>query len=192
MARGPRRSKTMKMSAAMKKALNSQVGTEAYASNNYLSMATWCEIKGYEGSAKLLYAQADEERMHMLKIVKHLNNIGVGAAIADIAAPPASYKGLEDVFKAALKSEQSVTALFNKMASLAQKDGDHATSVFLQWFVNEQVEEECLFETILQKFDVLGRDKIGIYEVDKFVGAIQLPPADAGGAAADATAATAA
>lgn len=178
----------MKMSAAMKKALNSQVGTEAYASNSYLSMATWCEIKGYEGSAKLFYAQADEERMHMLKIVKHLNSIGVGANLPPVSAPPASFKGLEDVFKAALKNEQSVTALFNKMASLAQKDGDHATGVFLQWFVNEQVEEECLFETILQKFDVLGRDKIGVYEVDKFVGAIQLPPADAG-AAPDAPAA---
>ena len=182
----------MKMSAAMKKALNSQVGTEAYASNNYLSMATWCELKGYEGSAKLLYAQADEERMHMLKIVRHLNNIGVGATVPLVSAPPASFKGLEDVFKAALKSEQSVTALFNKMASLAQKDGDHATSVFLQWFVNEQVEEECLFETILQKFDVLGRDKIGIYEVDKFVGAIQLPAADAGAAVAAAADAPAA
>lgn len=174
----------MKISAAMKKALNAQIGIEAYAANHYLSMATWCEIEGYEGSAKLFYAQADEERMHMLKIVRHLSSIGVRAAIPSISAPPASFKGLEEVFKAALKSEQAVTALFNKMASLAQKDGDHATAVFLQWFVSEQVEEEGLFETILQKFEVLGREKIGIYEVDKFVGTIQLPPADAGPAAA--------
>lgn len=180
MARGPAAPKTMKISAAMKKALNAQIGIEAYASNHYLSMATWCEIEGYEGSAKLLYAQADEERMHMLKIVRHLCNIGVRAVIPSVSAPPASFKGLEEVFKAALKSEQTVTDLFNKMAGLAQKDGDYATAVFLQWFVNEQVEEEGLFETILQKFEVLGREKIGIYEVDKFVGTIQLPAVDAG------------
>ena len=176
---------TMKMSAAMKKALNAQIAMETYASSYYLSMASWCETTGYDGSAKLLYAQADEERAHMLKIVRYLNDVGVGASIPSISAPPASFKGLEKVFAAALANEQSVTKSFGNMASLAQKDGDHSTFAFLQWFISEQVEEEKLFETILQKFDLLGRDKIGIYEVDRFVGTIQLPPpgaADAAGA----------
>ncbi|MDX1533138.1 MAG: ferritin-like domain-containing protein, partial [Nitrosopumilaceae archaeon] len=70
----------------------------------------------------------------------------------------------------ALKNEQAVTASFDKMVELAQKDKDHATFTFLQWFVNEQVEEEKKMETILQKFDLLGRDKIGVYEVDKIIG----------------------
>lgn len=175
----------MKISPAMKKALNSQIAMETYASSYYLSMASWCETGGYDGSAKLLYAQADEERTHMLKIVRYLNGIGVGASIQSVSAPPASFKGIEEVFRAALANEQSVTKSFGKMAAMAQKDGDHATFAFLQWFITEQVEEEKLFETILQKFDLLGRDKIGIYEVDKFVGTIQLPPeaaADAAGA----------
>ena len=160
----------------MKKALNAQIAMETYASSYYLSMASWCETTGYDGSAKMLYAQADEERMHMLKIVRYLNDIGAGATIPSISAPPASFKGLEELFKAALANEQSVTKSFDKLAGMAQKDGDHATFAFLQWFVSEQVEEEKLFETILQKFELLGRDKIGIYEVDKFVGTIQLPP----------------
>lgn len=174
---------TAKISPAMKKALNTQIAMEAYASSYYLSMASWCETTGYDGSAKMLYAQADEERMHMLKIVRYLNDTGTGASISSISAPPASFKGLEEMFKAALANEQSVTRSFGKMAGLAQKDGDHATFAFLQWFVSEQVEEEKLFETILQKFELLGRDKIGIYEVDKFVGTISLPADAAAGSA---------
>ena len=181
--RRPAGPKTMKISAAMKKALNAQIAMEAYASSYYLSMASWCETTGYDGSAKMLYAQADEERMHMLKIVRYLNDTGTGASISSISAPPASFKGLEEMFKAALANEQSVTRSFDKMAGLAQKEGDHATFAFLQWFVTEQVEEEKLFETILQKFELLGRDKIGIYEVDKFVGTISLPADAATGSA---------
>ena len=160
----------MKLSAKMKKALNDQVAMEAYASNYYLSMASWCEVTGYDGSAKLLYQQGDEERMHMIKIIQYLNDIGVGATIPSVKQPPSSFKSLESIFKTALKNEQAVTASFDKMVELAQKDKDHATFTFLQWFVNEQVEEEKKMETILQKFDLLGRDKIGVYEVDKIIG----------------------
>ena len=172
----------MRMSAPLKKALTSQIGMEAYASNYYLAMASWCELAGYEGSASMLYRQADEERAHMNKIVRYLNMIGAGAAIPAVKQPPAAFKDLESVFKAALKSEQAVTASFNSMAAVAQKDGDHAAFAFLQWFVTEQVEEEALMETILQKFDLLGRDKIGIYEADRFVG--RLPPPGGPAAAA--------
>lgn len=167
----------MKISAKMKKSLNDQVAMEAYASNYYLSMASWCEVTGYDGSAKLLYDQANEERMHMIKIIQYLNDIGVGATIPAVKQPPTSFKTLESIFKTALKNEQAVTESFDKMVDLAQKDKDHATFTFLQWFVNEQVEEEKKMETILQKFDLLGRDKIGVYEVDKIIGA--MPTSDA-------------
>ena len=162
----------MKISSKMKKALNDQVAMEAYASNYYLSMASWCELTGYDGSAKQLYLQADEERMHMQKIIQYLNEIGVGATVPAVKQPPSSFKTLESIFKTALKNEQAVTASFNKMVDLAQKDKDHATFTFLQWFVNEQVEEEKKMETILQKFDLLGRDKIAVYEVDKIIGSM--------------------
>lgn len=164
----------MKISAKMKKALNDQITMEAYASNYYLSMATWCEVTGYEGSAKFLYQQAEEERMHMIKIIQYLNDIGVGCTIPAVKQPPSSFKSLEAIFKTALKSEQSVTVSFDKMVEMAQKDKDHATFTFLQWFVNEQVEEENTMETILQKFDLLGRDKIAVYEVDKIIGSMQV------------------
>ena len=162
----------MKISAKMKRSLNSQIAMEAYASQYYLSMASWCELTGYDGSAKFLHKQADEERMHMMKIIQYLNEIGAGAVIPAVGQPPATFKSLELIFHAILKNEQAVTASFSRMAELAQKDKDHTTFAFLQWFINEQIEEEKTAETILQKFVLLGRDKIGVYEVDKILDAM--------------------
>ena len=120
----------MKISAKMKKALNDQVRLEADATNNYLAMASWCEVTGYEGAASYFYAQSDEERTHMLKIVHYLNDMGAIATISSTKAPATSYKSLETLIKTALK-----------------------------------------FETLLQKFDLIGRDKLAINEIDKLLAA---------------------
>jgi len=159
----------MKISSRMKKALNDQVTLEASASNNYLAMASWCEVTGYQGSANYFYTQSDEERTHMLKVVHYLNALGAVATISAIKSPVSSYKSLEGLIKTALKNEQTVTAAIHKMVEISQKEKDHSTYAFLEWFVNEQVQEETKFETILQKFDLLGRDKLGINEIDKFL-----------------------
>jgi len=159
----------MKISSKMKKALNDQVTLEASASNNYLAMASWCEVIGYQGAANYFYVQSDEERTHMLKVVHYLNALGAVATIPAIKSPVISYKSLEGLIKTALKNEQTVTAAIHKMVEIAQKEKDHSTYAFLEWFVNEQVQEETKFETILQKFDLLGRDKLGINEIDKFL-----------------------
>ena len=159
----------MKLSSKMKKALNDQVILEASASNSYLAMASWCEVTGYQGSANYFYAQSDEERTHMLKIVHFINDMGTAAIIPAIKAPTTSYKSLEGLIKTALKNEQAVTKAIHKMVEIAQKEKDHSTYAFLEWFVNEQVQEETKFETILQKFDLLGRDKLAIHEIDKLL-----------------------
>ena len=161
----------MRISPKMKKALNDQIAMEAAASNSYLAMASWCEVTGYQGGADYFYAQSDEEKTHMLKIIHYLNDIGATATIPAVKAPTSSYKSLEGVVKTALKSEQAVTKAIHKMVELSHKEKDHCTYAFLEWFVNEQVQEETKFETILQKFDLLGRDKLGINEVDKFLAA---------------------
>ena len=153
----------------MKKALNDQIALEAAASNSYLAMASWCEVTGYQGGADYFYAQSDEEKTHMLKIIHYLNDIGVAATIPAVKAPVGSYKSLEGLIKTALKNEQAVTKAIHKMVEISQKEKDHCTYAFLEWFVNEQVQEESKFETLLQKFDLLGRDKLGINEVDKFL-----------------------
>ena len=169
----------MKISSKMKKSLDSQIILEASASNSYLAMASWCEVTGYQGAANYFYMQSDEERAHMLKIVHYLNNLGEIASIPAVKSPLNSYKSLEDLIKTALKSEQSVTKAIHAMVEIAQKEKDHSTYVFLEWFVNEQVQEETKFETLLQKFDLIGRDKLAIHEIDKILATDASAPVDA-------------
>lgn len=157
----------MKISQRMKKLLNDQITLEGFASNYYLSIASWAEITGYDGAANFFYLQADEERQHMLKIIHFLNGLGVDATIPAIKQPPKSFQSFESLFKIALKNEQAVTKAIHKMVEIAQKEKDHSSFDFLQWFVKEQVQEETKFEAILQKFNLIGRDKIAINEIDK-------------------------
>ncbi|WP_420544969.1 ferritin [Nitrosopumilus sp.] len=173
----------MKISSKMKKALNDQTALEADASNTYLAMASWCETTGYEGAAAFYYVQAEEERQHMLKFIHYLNDIGATATIPGTKSPASNFKSLESILKTSLNNEMVVTKAIHSMVELAQKEKDHSTYAFLEWFVNEQVEEEKKFETLLQKFDLIGRDKLAINEIDKILnGMATLPPADSGNA----------
>src|SRR5678815_5958113 len=89
---------------------------------------------------------------------------GVEPIIPAIEKPQANFDSLESTFQAGLKNEQKVTGLINNLVEVAENEKDRATYSFLQWFVSEQIEEETLFETILQKFEVVGRDKLAVYE----------------------------
>jgi len=168
----------VKISKNMQKALNNQITLEANATSNYLAMASWCEVTGYQGGADYFYAQSDEERTHMLKIVHYLNDVGSTATIPATKAPASLYKSLEGLIKTALKNEQLVTKAIHKMVEITQKEKDHSTYAFLEWFVNEQVQEETKFETLLQKFDLIGRDKLAINEIDKILATDAAAPAD--------------
>ena len=162
----------------MQKALNNQISLEASASNSYMAMASWCEVTGYEGGSSFFYAQSEEERTHMLKFIHYLNNLGIPAVIPATKSSATNFKSLESILKIALKNEQAVTAAIHKMVEISQKDKDHSTYAFLEWFVNEQVQEETKFETLIQKFELIGRDKIAINEIDKTLAANATNPAD--------------
>ncbi len=167
----------MKISKNMQKALNNQITLEANATSNYLAMASWCEVTGYEGGASFFYAQSDEERSHMLKFIHYMNNLGISAAIPATKSPASNFKSLESILKIGLKNEQVVTTAIHKMVEISQKEKDHSTYAFLEWFVNEQVQEETKFETLIQKFELIGRDKIAINEIDKTLAATAATPA---------------
>ena len=162
----------MKISPNTKKAINDHIVLEANASSSYLAMASWCEITGYVGAASFFYAQSNEERTHMLKFIHYLNNIGGSATIPATKSPPNTFKSLESIIKIALNNEQIVTKAIHHIVEIAQKEKDYSIHTFIDWFVNEQVEEEKKFETILQKFDLIGRDKIAINEIDKILGSL--------------------
>lgn len=153
----------------MTKVLNEQIALEANASSTYLAMASWCEITGYDGASSFFYVQAEEERQHMLKFIHFLNGMGTAAIIPSTKVPASTFKSLESVITTALNNETVVTKAIHNMVEIAQKEKDHSTYGFLEWFVNEQVEEEKKFETILQKFELIGRDKIAIHAIDKIL-----------------------
>lgn len=159
----------MKLSAKIEKLLNEQISLEFSASSNYLAMASWCEITGYSGAATFFYAQSTEERDHMLKIIHYVNSLGGKSIIPSNKSPNSNFKNLENLLKTSLKNEQTVTKSIHKIVDVAIKEKDYSTNAFLEWFVNEQIQEETKFETLLQKFDLIGRDKLAINEIDKIL-----------------------
>lgn len=144
---------------------NRQIEREGYSSNLYLAMASWAENKGMPGFAGWLFAQAEEERMHMLKFVKYVNERGGSAVIPAFKQPPVKYKGILEMFSEVLKHEQFITASINEVLALATAENDYATVNWIQWFVKEQVEEESTVQLILDKLALAG--ETGLYFLDR-------------------------
>ena len=160
------------LSKKVEQALNDQIGFEAYASYYYLSMASWAEANGLEGTAKFFYAHSMEEREHMLKIFNYISGTGGHAIAPAVKKPPASYSSLKTIFDKVLKHEIAGTSSINNIIEMCLKEKDHGTANFLQWFISEQHEEEKLFRGILDKIKLMGTDGKAIYWIDKEIGAI--------------------
>jgi ferritin len=160
------------ISARMTEALNQQIGLEGYASFLYLSMASWCDHEGLEGCAQFMHRQSDEERQHMLKIFHYLSEVDAHALTPAIQQPPHSFDSIQALFRQVYEHEQKVTASINKLVSLATEEQDHGTHHFLQWYVEEQREEEALMRNILDKLKLIGDGPQSLYYIDKEVAAI--------------------
>jgi ferritin len=148
-------------------ALNKQIRIEAESSQVYLSMACWAEVNGLEGIAKFMYAQSDEERMHMLKLVKYVNERGGHAQVTDLKAPVTTYETFKGMFEALYQHELFVSNSINELVHITFEEKDYATHNFLQWYVAEQIEEEATAKTILDKINLIGDDKGGLYLFDR-------------------------
>ncbi len=163
----------MRISSNMAKAINDQISFEASSANAYTAIGSWCERTGYDGSAAFFFEQANEENGHMLKFLHYLNGTGAEAVIPAIDKPPGNFESLEATFQFGLKSEQAVTRSIYDLVDMTEQEKDRSTYSFLQWFIIEQIEEETLFQTILQKFDLLGRDKLAVYKIDQTLSSIR-------------------
>ena len=130
------------MDKKLEKALNDQIKNEFYSSYLYLAMAAHFEAKSLPGFAHWMKVQAKEEWSHGMKIFDFLADRGSKIELQEITKPPAEYGLAAAIFEAVLKHEQKVTGLIDQLYDLSLKVNDHASVVFLQWFVNEQVEEE--------------------------------------------------
>ncbi len=164
----------------MEAALNQQIRVEAESSQVYLSMACWAEVKGLEGIAQFMYKHSDEERMHMLKLVKYVNERGGHAHITELSAPETEFGTFQKMFQKLYEHEIFVSKSINELVHVSLEEKDYATHNFLQWYVAEQIEEEALARTILDKINLIGNDKGGLYLFDRDVQMITVESAASG------------
>jgi ferritin len=149
----------------VEKAINAQILREEDSSRIYLAMASWAERSGYPGAANWLYAQTEEERIHMLKLVHYLNDRGGTAVIPALPAPVSSYKDLIDVFQQVLKHEEFISSSINDLYAVCIKEKDYTSANYLQWYITEQIEEESTVRSILDQIRLAGKE--GLFLMDK-------------------------
>ncbi|MBG0775585.1 MAG: ferritin [Desulfovibrionaceae bacterium] len=154
----------------MNEALNEQVKWELYSSYLYLSMAAWCADIGLGGVARWMRAQAQEEDFHGKKFYDYILERGGKVRLLAIDQPPHEWKDVIDLFEETLKHERAVTARINALVDVAMEERDHATNIFLQWFVSEQVEEEDNVNDVLAKLRLIGGRGEGLFYLDKELG----------------------
>ena len=155
------------MNAKVETALNEQIQKEEYSSRLYLAMAIWSDANGYPGAATFLYEHAEEERMHMLKLIRFINDRGGKCQLKDVQVPPLEYDSVLDIFTQIKEHEEYITESINDLYHTTVDERDYTTGNFLQWYITEQIEEESLFNTILDKIKLVGSDKSGMFHIDK-------------------------
>lgn len=153
--------------------LNDQIKYEAKASAEYLSMASWADTRGYNGIAEFFYMQSEEERVHMTKLVKFINERSGNAVIPAIDKPRDDFKSLMELFETFLKSEEFVTGKINNVIYECLERKDYNVHNFMQWYVAEQLEEEAIARTLLDKLKIIGDDKSGHYLFDRDINTFQ-------------------
>ena len=154
------------LSNNIENALNNQIKIETESSQIYLAMASWAEVKGLNGVATFMYAQSNEERDHMLKLVHYINERGGHARISKLVAPSVEFGSFKEMFQTLFEHEVLVSKSINELVDITLQEKDYATHNFLQWYVAEQVEEEAQARTILDKINLIGNDKGGLYLFD--------------------------
>ena len=171
------------INSVVEKALNGQINAEYYSSYLYLSMAAALEDMGLPGFANWTRVQTEEEMFHAMKILDFILERGGRVKLAAIDAPPSEWKDVFTVFEEILKHEQHVTSLINSLMDTAIEQKDHATTMFLQWFVTEQVEEEANVDEILQQLKLAKESKGALFMLDKEMATRTFTPPTAEGGA---------
>jgi len=146
--------------------LNVQVDKEGYSSHLYLSMAVWAETEGLGGIADWLYAQAEEERMHMMRLIRYINERDGKAKIIAVKEPPADFGSVREMFDKVLEHERFISASINEIVQVCMDENDHTTNNWVQWFVNEQIEEEASVRALIDKLKLVGEHNMYMFDRD--------------------------
>jgi len=162
----------------LSKALNDQLNYELYSAHVYLAIAAYCSGESLDGFANFFMVQAEEEKFHAMKIYKYLNDRGIRATLSGMDTPNNDYSSVLDAYEHAFKHEQEVTRRIYHLSDLALNDREHATIQFLKWFIDEQVEEESMFDTIINKLKRIEKDSNAFFMMDaEFAARTFTPPA---------------
>jgi ferritin len=161
---------TNRLSKSISTLLNEQLTKEAHASQIYLSYASWAAKQGYAGIANFLFRHAEEERNHMMKILEYILQRGGEVSVVAIPAPPSNPTSVHNCFEKVFSHEVDNTASVYKVVKASLEEEDWATWNFMQWFVKEQIEEETLAMSLLDKVKIAGADKMSsdiLYSLDR-------------------------
>jgi len=155
------------LSERMVEALNRQVNREVYSAYLYLSMSAYSTFKGLKGFANWFMVQYQEEMAHAMKIYDYINDQGGQVKLTAVEQPPTEFGSPLEMFEKTLEHEKFVTKCINDLVNLATEEKDHATKIFLQWFVTEQIEEEANDNNIIAKLRLVGKEGKGLLMIDK-------------------------
>ena len=154
----------------IQKMLNQQLNAELYSSYEYLAMAAYFESENLSGFANWMRVQSREEYAHAMKFYNYLLEARGKITLSTIEAPKVGWRSVEEVYADTFKHEQKVTESIYKLVDQAIAEKDHATNIFLQWFVTEQVEEESTASKIHDRIKLIGDDKGGLFMLDHELG----------------------
>jgi len=154
------------ISKDMTTSLNTQMNREMFSAYFYLGLSAQAEAANLKGTASWFFAKHGEEMAHALKIYRYLVDQDAEVRLSEIAAPPAGSEGVMYMFEQTQAHEQGVTRAINELVDAALQQKDHATNVFLQWFVTEQIEEEATVKDILGRLRLFGDQGQGLLLID--------------------------
>ena len=159
------------ISQKLQDAINEQINSEFYAAHLYLSMAAFCDTRSLGGFAHWLKLQYSEELSHAIKLFDFITDRGGRVALQSIQQPPVEFESVATVMRMALEHEQQVTASIDGLYELALEERDYSAHVLLEWFVDEQVEEEKSLTEIIDHLEMIGNDGTGLLLLDARLGA---------------------
>ena len=169
------------ISKKIEQAINDQINAELYSAYLYLSMVAYFESVNLGGFAAWMKAQTQEELMHAMKMYDFINERGGRVILKAIETPPSEWDSPLTAFEAAYAHEQLVTGRINDLVNLAVEEKDHATNSFLQWFVNEQVEEETSADNVVQNLKMAQNAPGALFMIDRELGQrVFTPPVNEG------------
>jgi ferritin len=154
------------------------MNTELYSAYLYLNMSAAAGAMGFKGAANWFNVQYQEEMVHFQKFYAYINSQGEQAIVGQMAAPGSEFKSFLQMFEETLKHEQFITKCINDLTELATVEKDHASRIFLQWFITEQIEEEENDREIIGKLKLIGDNGYGLLMLDNELGTrVFTPPA---------------